>query len=163
MTYDRFRSIASLSASKTHCFSCYQHPVPEIAFLTFISWKTHLFCHPTDTWLPSSCIFHCKDSQSSQSTYWAIQSFVELYSDTTWFQHWHRAKWAHSIAKATHLDRLYQEMVTLHHRNKLQGLSTHRHNARHTLSACIFTISQDLHHTHCHRGPLLLADIIGLY
>ena len=51
MTCGRFRSIALLSASKTHCFSCYQRPVPEIAFLTFISWKTHLFCHPTDTWL----------------------------------------------------------------------------------------------------------------
>ena len=61
------------------------------------------------------------------------------------------------------LDHLYQEMVTLHGRNKLQSLSTHRHNARHTLSACIVTMSQDLHHTHCHRGPLLLANVIGPY
>ena len=62
-----------------------------------------------------------------------------------------------------HLDRLYQEMVALHHCNKLQGLSTHRHNARHTLSACIVTMSQDLYHTHGHRGLLLSADIIGPY
>ena len=40
-----------------------------------------------------------------------------------------------------HLDHLYQEIVVLHRRNKLQGLSTHRHNARHTLSACIVTMS----------------------
>ena len=32
-----------------------------------------------------------------------------------------------------------------------------------TLSACIVMMSQDLHHTHCHRGPLLLADVIGPY
>ena len=62
-----------------------------------------------------------------------------------------------------HLDHLYQEMVALHRHNKLQGLSTHRHNARHTLSACIVMMSQDLHHTHCHRGLLLSADIIGPY
>ena len=58
---------------------------------------------------------------------------------------------------------LYQEMVALHGRNKLQGLSTHRHNARHTLSACIVMMFQDLHHTHCHRGPLLSANVIRPY
>ena len=156
---NQFRSMASLSVSKTHRFSCYQSPMPKIAFPTFISWKAHQLGHPTDTWLsivPSSRIFHHNDSQL---IYQVIQSFIELYSDTTWFWCQHRAK--RPIYPC--LDHLYQEMVMLHHHNKPQGLSTHRHNARHPLSACIVTLSQDLCHTHCHRGLLLLADIIGPY
>ena len=140
MTCDWFRSIALLSASKTHCFSCYQCPMPEITFPTFFLLKSAPIMSPY--WhlaLNSSPLVASSIAKDSQSIYQVIQSFVELYSD-------HDSNISTGPSECILLpkwpiypclDCLYQEMVVLHRCNKLQGLSTHRHNIRHTL--CLYS------------------------